>query len=199
MTIQLTASISTGVGVLVGGRWRQVASCSSISSAAKCAVLRANRRRRVVRQAKARSRLATALISSRYLRTARPPRSPPPPVGLSCAGPCHATSANMVEHSEAGVVRHMNGSALGPESTDAASKRGRMSMPLPTSISSIRRFCTDGPLRYCGGSPRSRKIGRASLMVHYPPYHGGQPTIDMVRLFANEVVPHVTSLKASAT
>ena len=28
-------------------------------------------------------------------------------------------------------------------------------------------------------------------MLHYPPYYGQQQTIDMLRLFAKEVLPHV--------
>ena len=36
-----------------------------------------------------------------------------------------------------------------------------------------------------------RKVGATSIMLHYPPYYGVQQTIDMLRLFAKEVLPHV--------
>ena len=38
-----------------------------------------------------------------------------------------------------------------------------------------------------------RKMGVTSLMLHYPPYYGVQKTLDMLRLFAREVMPHVQS------
>jgi len=37
------------------------------------------------------------------------------------------------------------------------------------------------------------KIGVTSLMLHYPPYYGVQQCLDMLRLFAKEVMPHVQS------
>ena len=36
-----------------------------------------------------------------------------------------------------------------------------------------------------------RKVGATSIMLHYPPYYGVQQTLDMLRLFAKEVLPHV--------
>ena len=36
-----------------------------------------------------------------------------------------------------------------------------------------------------------RDVGATSIMLHYPPYYGVQQTIDMLRLFAKEVLPHV--------
>lgn len=36
-----------------------------------------------------------------------------------------------------------------------------------------------------------RKVGTTSIMLHYPPYYGVQQTLDMLRLFAEEVLPHV--------
>ena len=38
-----------------------------------------------------------------------------------------------------------------------------------------------------------RKVGVTSLMLHYPPYYGVQQTIDMLKFFAKEVMPHVQS------
>ena len=36
-----------------------------------------------------------------------------------------------------------------------------------------------------------RAAGATSLMVHYPPYYGPERTLDMLRLFAREVLPHI--------
>ncbi len=36
-----------------------------------------------------------------------------------------------------------------------------------------------------------RDVGATSIMLHYPPYYGVQQTLDMLRLFAKEVLPHV--------
>ena len=38
-----------------------------------------------------------------------------------------------------------------------------------------------------------RRVGATSIMLHYPPYYGVQQTLDMLRLFAKEVLPHVQS------
>ena len=32
-------------------------------------------------------------------------------------------------------------------------------------------------------------------MLHYPPYYGPQRTVEMLRLFAREVLPHVQRLE----
>ncbi len=36
-----------------------------------------------------------------------------------------------------------------------------------------------------------RDVGTTSIMLHYPPYYGVQQILDMLRLFAKEVLPHV--------
>ena len=33
--------------------------------------------------------------------------------------------------------------------------------------------------------------GATSIMLHYPPYYGVEKTLDMLRLFAKEVLPHI--------
>jgi len=42
-----------------------------------------------------------------------------------------------------------------------------------------------------------RKVGTTSIMLHYPPYYGVQQTLDMLRLFAKEVMPHVQTKSAA--
>jgi len=41
-----------------------------------------------------------------------------------------------------------------------------------------------------------RAAGATSLMLHYPPYYGTEKTLDMLRLFAKEVLPHVQKMEA---
>ena len=36
-----------------------------------------------------------------------------------------------------------------------------------------------------------RAVGIDSLMLHYPPYYGVEQCLNMLRLFAKEVMPHV--------
>ncbi len=36
-----------------------------------------------------------------------------------------------------------------------------------------------------------RAVGINSLMLHYPPYYGVEQCLNMLRLFAKEVMPHV--------
>ncbi len=44
-----------------------------------------------------------------------------------------------------------------------------------------------------------RDVGITSIMLHYPPYYGRQQTLDMLRLFAEEVMPHVRGEDQVAT
>ena len=39
-------------------------------------------------------------------------------------------------------------------------------------------------------------VGTTSLMLHYPPYYGQERTVEMLRLFAKEVLPHVQAMSA---
>ena len=41
-----------------------------------------------------------------------------------------------------------------------------------------------------------RAVGTTSLMLHYPPYYGPEKTLDMLRLFAREVLPHIQKMEA---
>jgi alkanesulfonate monooxygenase SsuD/methylene tetrahydromethanopterin reductase-like flavin-dependent oxidoreductase (luciferase family) len=36
-----------------------------------------------------------------------------------------------------------------------------------------------------------RKVGTTSIMLHYPPYYGVEQTLNMLRLFAKEVLPYI--------
>jgi alkanesulfonate monooxygenase SsuD/methylene tetrahydromethanopterin reductase-like flavin-dependent oxidoreductase (luciferase family) len=41
-----------------------------------------------------------------------------------------------------------------------------------------------------------RAVGTTSLMLHYPPYYGQERTLEMLRLFSKEVLPHVQKMDA---
>lgn len=41
-----------------------------------------------------------------------------------------------------------------------------------------------------------KAVGTASMMLHYPPCYGQERTLDMLRLFAKEVLPHVQAMSA---
>jgi alkanesulfonate monooxygenase SsuD/methylene tetrahydromethanopterin reductase-like flavin-dependent oxidoreductase (luciferase family) len=43
-----------------------------------------------------------------------------------------------------------------------------------------------------------RDVGATSIMVHYPPYYGLEQTLDMLRLFAKEVLPHLREMQPAA-
>ena len=42
------------------------------------------------------------------------------------------------------------------------------------------------------------QLGATSIMIHYPPYYGAQKTIEMLRLFAKEVLPNIRDEKKVA-
>ena len=37
-------------------------------------------------------------------------------------------------------------------------------------------------------------MGTTSLVLHYPPYYGQERTVEMLRLFAKEVLPHIQAM-----
>ena len=39
-----------------------------------------------------------------------------------------------------------------------------------------------------------KAVGTTSLMLHYPPYYGQERTLEMLRLFSKEVLPHVHAM-----
>lgn len=110
-----------------------------------------------------------------------------------------ATDAKAREESEAGIVRHMKSflSGTGAYLGDVSEKQDENAFAYEHLVNTtLLHGSPDTVLRRI---TELAKIGCTSLMVHYPPYYGDQRTIDMLRLFAKEVLPHVKSLKASAT
>ena len=104
-----------------------------------------------------------------------------------------ATDAKAKEESEAGITHHMKTFMSG---VTAGGYLGDV-----TEKSSEDEFAYDNlaDTTLLHGSPDTvirrieefRNVGVTSIMLHYPPYYGQQQTIDMLRLFAKEVLPHV--------
>jgi len=109
------------------------------------------------------------------------------------------TDAKARELSEEGITRHMKsfmagGSTTGGYLGDISDKSGDEQFAYDNLV--------NGTLLH--GSPETviRKIeefraaGTTSLMLHYPPYYGSERTLEMLRLFAKEVLPHVQKMDA---
>ena len=109
------------------------------------------------------------------------------------------TDAKAKELSEDGITHHMKsfmagGSKTGGYLGDVSDKSG------------TEQFAYDNLMKgtILHGSPDTvlrkieafKAVGTTSLMLHYPPYYGQERTLEMVRLFAKEVLPHVQSMSA---
>jgi len=107
------------------------------------------------------------------------------------------TDALAREQSEAGITHHMKafgqaGSYLGDVTGGA--KEDQLSYD----------YLAENTILH--GSPETvirkieafRDIGATSIMVHYPPYYGLEQTLDMLRLFAKGVLPHLREMKTAA-
>ena len=107
------------------------------------------------------------------------------------------TDAKAREESEAGITHHMKtfqaaGSYLG----DVTEKKRDDQFAYDNlAETTILHGSPDTVIRRIEAF---RKVGATSIMIHYPPYYGQQQTIDMLRLFAKEVLPHVREMKAAA-
>ncbi|MDP6704911.1 MAG: LLM class flavin-dependent oxidoreductase [Alphaproteobacteria bacterium] len=105
------------------------------------------------------------------------------------------------EESEAGITHHMKTFFLGANT-------GRYLGDV-TEKSDESQFTYDhlAETTILHGSPDTvirrieafREVGATSMMLHYPPYYGLERTLDMLRLFSNEVLPHVQSAPESKT
>jgi alkanesulfonate monooxygenase SsuD/methylene tetrahydromethanopterin reductase-like flavin-dependent oxidoreductase (luciferase family) len=107
------------------------------------------------------------------------------------------TDAKAKELSEAGITRHMKSFMAGGSSTggylgDISDKSGDEQFAYDNLM--------DGTILH--GSPDTvlrriedfKAVGTTSLMLHYPPYYGQERTLEMLRLFAKEVLPQVQAM-----
>lgn len=109
------------------------------------------------------------------------------------------TDAKAKELSEQGITSHMKsfmagGSKTGGYLGDVSDKSGDEQFAYDNLM--------DGTILH--GSPDTvlrkieafKAVGTTSLMLHYPPYYGQERTVEMLRLFAKEVLPHVQAMSA---
>ena len=103
------------------------------------------------------------------------------------------TDAKAKEESEAGITHHMktfmSGVNAGGYLDDVTEKSGEDEFAYDhLAATTILHGSPDTVIRRI---EEFRNVGVTSIMLHYPPYYGQQQTIDMLRLFAKEVLPHV--------
>ena len=108
------------------------------------------------------------------------------------------TDAKAREESEAGIVRHMKSfmSGTGGYLGDVTEKTDESAFAYDhLSRTTILHGSPDTVLRRI---EEFAAIGATSLMIHYPPYYGNERILNMLRLFAKEVLPHVKTMRAKA-
>jgi alkanesulfonate monooxygenase SsuD/methylene tetrahydromethanopterin reductase-like flavin-dependent oxidoreductase (luciferase family) len=109
------------------------------------------------------------------------------------------TDAKAKELSEDGITHHMKsfmagGSKTGGYLGDVSDKSGTEQFAYDNLMNgTILHGSPDTVLRKIEAF---RAVGTTSLMLHYPPYYGQERTLEMVRLFAKEVLPHVQNMSA---
>lgn len=107
------------------------------------------------------------------------------------------TDALAREQSEAGITHHMKafgqaGSYLGD--VTGGTKEDQLSYDY-LAENTILHGSPDTVIRKIEAF---RDVGATSIMVHYPPYYGLEQTLDMLRLFAKEVLPHLREMQPAA-
>jgi alkanesulfonate monooxygenase SsuD/methylene tetrahydromethanopterin reductase-like flavin-dependent oxidoreductase (luciferase family) len=103
------------------------------------------------------------------------------------------------EESEDGITRHMksflSGGGTGRYLGEVTEKRDDSQFSYDhLSQKTILHGSPDTVLRKIEAF---RAIGATSLMLHYPPYYGPDRTLNMLRLFAKEVLPHAHRMETS--
>ncbi len=110
------------------------------------------------------------------------------------------TDARAREESEAGITHHMKTFLLGGNTGrylgDVTEKQDESQFAYDRLVeTTILHGSPDTIIRRI---EEFRAVGTTSIMLHYPPYYGPEQTLDMLRLFAREVLPHIRDEKAAA-
>lgn len=110
------------------------------------------------------------------------------------------TDAKAKEESAEGIVRHMKSFFSGGETAgylgDVAEKDSEDDFAYDhLAETTILHGSPDTVIRRI---EEFRKAGATSIMLHYPPYYGPEKTLNMLRLFGKEVLPHVQRMEAPA-
>ncbi len=108
------------------------------------------------------------------------------------------TDAMARAESEAGITRHMrsffSGGNTGGYLGDVAEKHDDSQFAYENLVQgTIFHGAPDTVIRQI---ERFQAAGATSIMLHYPPYYGQEKTLEMLRLFAKEVLPHIQALTA---
>ena len=103
------------------------------------------------------------------------------------------SDARAREESEAGITHHMRTFLLGGNTGgylgDVTEKQDDSQFAYDRLVeTTILHGAPDTVIRRI---EEFRAAGATSIMLHYPPYYGPGPTLDMLRLFAREVLPHI--------
>ena len=107
------------------------------------------------------------------------------------------TDAKAKELSEHGITSHMKsfmagGSKTGGYLGDVSDKSGNDQFSYDNLMNgTILHGSPDTVLRKIEAF---KAVGTTSLLLHYPPYYGQERTLEMLRLFAKEVLPHVQAM-----
>ena len=109
------------------------------------------------------------------------------------------TDARAREESEAGITHHMKtflSGAVGRYLGDVTEKADESQFAYEHLVKdTILHGSPDTVLRKIEAF---RDVGTTSLMIHYPPYYGVERTLDMLRLFAAEVLPELQRMETGA-
>jgi len=102
------------------------------------------------------------------------------------------TDAKAREESEDGITRHLKSFLLGGNTGrylgEVTEKHDENALAYSHLVkNTILHGSPDTVLK---GISTLRKAGATSIMLHYPPYYGPEKTVNMLRLFAKEVLPH---------
>jgi alkanesulfonate monooxygenase SsuD/methylene tetrahydromethanopterin reductase-like flavin-dependent oxidoreductase (luciferase family) len=103
------------------------------------------------------------------------------------------TDAKAKEESEAGITHHMKTFLLGGNTSgylgDVTEKKDESAFAYDhLAETTILHGSPDTVIRRI---EEFRAVGTTSIMLHYPPYYGAEQTLDMLRLFSKEVLPHI--------
>jgi alkanesulfonate monooxygenase SsuD/methylene tetrahydromethanopterin reductase-like flavin-dependent oxidoreductase (luciferase family) len=103
------------------------------------------------------------------------------------------TDAQARADSEEGIVRHMKsfftGGTTGGYLGDVTEKDDESQFAYDhLAETTILHGSPETVIRRIEGF---RDAGATSIMIHYPPYYGVEKTINMLRLFGKEVLPHI--------
>lgn len=108
-----------------------------------------------------------------------------------------ATDAKAREESEAGITHHTRSfmaAGTGGYLGDVTEKSGADQFSYENLMNgTILHGSPDTVLRKI---EEFRALGTTSIVLHYPPYYGPEKTLDMLRLFAREVLPHAQAMEA---